>query len=47
MEKEIRLQGEIYIMQRQRTGDLKLIQELNRSIILDTIRKKDQFQEAK
>jgi len=24
----------------QRTGDLKLIQELNRSIILDTIRKK-------
>ncbi|WP_340373613.1 ROK family transcriptional regulator [Peribacillus sp. FSL E2-0218] len=27
-------------MQRQRTGDLKLIQELNRSIILDTIRKK-------
>ncbi|MDC3418031.1 ROK family transcriptional regulator [Aquibacillus salsiterrae] len=27
-------------MQRQRTGDLKLIQELNRSIILDVIRKK-------
>ncbi|MDC3417522.1 ROK family transcriptional regulator [Aquibacillus salsiterrae] len=27
-------------MQKQRTGDLKLIQELNRSIILDTIRKK-------
>jgi predicted NBD/HSP70 family sugar kinase len=26
-------------MQKQRTGDLKLIQELNRSIILDTIRK--------
>ncbi|AXI10458.1 ROK family protein [Oceanobacillus sp. 143] len=27
-------------MQKQRTGDLKFIQELNRSIILDTIRKK-------
>ncbi|MCM3740615.1 ROK family transcriptional regulator [Oceanobacillus luteolus] len=28
-------------MQKQRTGDLKLIQELNRSIILDTIRKNE------